>query len=192
MRRVLVVVLQWLILSTSLAASVACASDDMWKRLDAGGRVILMRHAVTTSGVGDPPGMRLDDCATQRNLTEQGRAHARAKGRADRARRIDPERVLASPWCRCIETAQLAFGRSQTENALSNLFGRPENRERQVEALRTLVASHAGPGNAVLVTHGSTIFALTGVSPDTGEMVILAPRPGGKFIVEGRLTVQER
>jgi broad specificity phosphatase PhoE len=196
MRRVLVVVLQWLILSTTFAASIApsiaSASDDLWKRLEAGGRVILMRHAVTTSGVGDPPGMRLDDCATQRNLTDQGRSHARAIGAVFRARRIDADRVLSSPWCRCIETAQLAFGRAQTEAALSNLFGRPENRERQVEALRTLVASHAGPGNAVLVTHGSTILALAGVSPDTGEMVVLAPQRGGKFTVEGRLTVQER
>jgi len=192
MRRLFNVVLGLLIGSTLLASSNGFASDDEWKRLEAGGRVILLRHTVTTSGVGDPPGMRLGDCATQRNLTEQGRAHARAIGAAFRSRGLKPERVLSSPWCRCIETAQLAFGGSQPETALSNLFGRSENRERQVEALRVLVAAHAGSGNLVLVTHGSTIVALTGVSPDFGEMVVVAPRPGGKFVVEGRFTVPER
>jgi phosphohistidine phosphatase SixA len=192
MRLAFLVALRLMLASTLLASSVACANDEMWKRIDAGGRVILLRHAVTTPGVGDPPGMRLDDCSTQRNLTAEGRAHARAIGAAFHARRVNPERVLSSPWCRCLETAQLAFGGSRPETSLSNLFGRSENMERQVEALRTLVAAHAGPGNLVLVTHGSTIVALTGVSPDFGEMVVVAPRPGGKFVVEGRLGVPER
>jgi broad specificity phosphatase PhoE len=192
MRRFLVVVLRSMVFSTLLAASIGHASDEAWRRIDAGGRVILMRHAVTTPGVGDPSGMRLDDCATQRNLTDQGRAHARAIGAAFRSRSLKPERVLSSPWCRCIETAQLAFGGSQTEAALSNLFGRSENRDRQVEALRAVIAAHRSSGNLVLVTHGSTIVALTGVSPDFGELVVVAPQPGGKFVVEGRLTVPER
>jgi len=191
MRRLIVAVSNIVFACSLLAATAACASDDMWKRIEAGGRVVLMRHALTTPGVGDPAGMRLDDCTTQRNLSEQGRAHARAIGAAFRTRGIKPERVLASPWCRCIETAQLAFGGSMPEPSLSNLFGRPENRERQVKALRTLVAAHKGPGTLVLVTHGSTIVALTGVSPDTGEMVVVAPN-SGKLVVEGRLAVPER
>jgi len=191
MRRLIVAVSNIVFACSLIAATAACASDDMWKRIEAGGRVVLMRHALTTPGVGDPAGMRLDDCTTQRNLSEQGRAHARAIGAAFRTRGIKPERVLASPWCRCIETAQLAFGGSMPEPSLSNLFGRPENRERQVKALRTLVAAHKGPGTLVLVTHGSTIVALTGVSPDTGEMVVVAPN-SGKLVVEGRLAVPER
>ena len=84
------------------------------------------------------------------------------------------DRVLSSPWCRCLETARVAFGKAEVAEALSNLFGRPENRERQVRELRALVEKHAAKGNLVLVTHGSTIAALTGVNPATGEMVILA------------------
>ena len=73
--------------------------------------------------------MRLDDCATQRNLTDEGRRHAQAIGEAFRSRRIDVDRVLSSPWCRCLETARLAFGRAaDVSQPLSNLFGRPENR----------------------------------------------------------------
>lgn len=172
------------------AAPTALAADDVWKALERGGRVVLMRHAITTSGVGDPPGMRLDDCATQRNLTDEGRAHARAIGAAFRERRIDVDRVLSSPWCRCIETAQLAFQRKPAvSEPLSNLFGRPENAARQVEGLRALIAGHTGKGNLVLVTHGSTIVALTGVSPATGEMVVVTKQADRGFAVVGRLSV---
>src|SRR5688572_20460410 len=153
MRRLFNVVPGLLIGATLLASSSGLASDDAWKRLEAGGRGVLVRHTITTAVVGDPPGMGLDDCATQRNLTDQGRAHARAIGAAFRSRSLKPERVLSSPWCRCIETAQLAFGGSQTEAALSNLFGRSENRDRQVEALRAVIAAHRSSGNLVLITH---------------------------------------
>ena len=63
-------------LFASLAAAEAAATDEaLWALLGSGGRVVLVRHAVTTPGAGDPPGMRLDDCRTQRNLTDQGRRH---------------------------------------------------------------------------------------------------------------------
>jgi broad specificity phosphatase PhoE len=151
-----------------------------------------MRHTVTTPGAGDPPGMRLDDCSTQRNLTDEGRRHARRIGEEFRSRAVPVEGVLSSPWCRCLETARLAFGKAETFEPLSNLFGRPENRERQVRELRTIAAATRGPANLVLVSHGSTILALTGVGPATGEMVIVTPQGGGRFTVAGRLAVEER
>ena len=157
-----------------LLSASARADEEIWQRLKQGAHVVLIRHAVTTPGAGDPPGMRLEDCSTQRNLTEEGRAHARRIGEEWRKRAIPIERLLSSPWCRCLETAKLAFGEAKVAEALSNLFGRPENRERQVRELRALVDKHAGKGNLVLVTHGSTIAALTGVNPATGEMVILS------------------
>jgi broad specificity phosphatase PhoE len=169
-----------------LAPSLAAADGQLWSLLKAGGQVVLIRHTVTTPGAGDPPGMRLDECSTQRNLTDAGRAHARRIGEAFRSRGIPVERVLSSPWCRCLETAELAFGKAERSNALSNLFGRPENREKQVKQLQSLIASRPSRGNLVLVTHGSTIYALTGVSPVTGEMVVLS---GQK--VTGRLSVPE-
>jgi broad specificity phosphatase PhoE len=133
--------------------------------------------------------MRLDDCGTQRNLTDAGRAHARRLGETMRARGIAITRVLSSPWCRCLETARLAFGRAETWAPLSNLFGRPEHRAEQVRQMQTLVGERPTGGNLVLVTHGSTIAALTGVNPGMGEMVVVAPQGGGHFTVAGRLTV---
>ena len=98
-----------------------------------------MRHAVTTPGVGDPPGFRLDDCSTQRNLTDDGRRDAQRVGAEFRARGVVVENVLSSPWCRCVETANLAFGRADISTALSNLFTHPENRDRQVREMRELI-----------------------------------------------------
>jgi phosphohistidine phosphatase SixA len=180
---------------TILAAlpGAALANDALWKLLKAGGHVVLMRHAVTTPGVGDPPGMRLDECATQRNLTEDGRRHARQIGEAFQARGIPVDRVLSSPWCRCIETAKLAFGgEPKIEASLGNLFGRPENSAHQLRAMSALVGERRGGGTLVLVSHGSTISALTGVSLDTGEMVVVTPEGGGRFTVAGRLAVSDR
>jgi broad specificity phosphatase PhoE len=166
----------------------APASEQAWALLKAGGQVVLLRHAITTPGVGDPPGMRLDDCVTQRNLTEEGRRHARQIGEAFRTHGIVVERVLTSPWCRCIETARLAFGAHEVWEPLANLYGRPEQRPRQVREMQRLVGERPRHGNLVLVSHGSTISALTGVSVDTAEMVIVTPNGAGQFAVGGRLT----
>lgn len=177
----------------AFVAAPSCANGEPWKLLEAGGQVVLMRHAITTPGSGDPPGMRLDDCSTQRNLSDDGRRDARVVGDAIRARRIAVDRVLTSPWCRCIETARLAFGDGAgISRALDNLFGRPENRAQQVEALRTLASDWRGRGNLVLVSHGSTILALTGISLGTAEMVIVTPQASGKFTVAGRLSAHVR
>jgi phosphohistidine phosphatase SixA len=183
-RAVLVVALALL-----AAAAPAGADERVWTLVKTGGQAIFIRHAITTPGVGDPPNMRLTDCSTQRNLTDAGRAHARRVGEAFRARAIVVDRVLSSPWCRCQETARLAFGPPETWAPLGNLFGRPENRAAQVEELQRLAGERRGGGNVVLVTHGSTISALTGINPATAEMVVVTPQGGGRFTVAGRLTV---
>jgi broad specificity phosphatase PhoE len=172
-----------------VAARPAAAAGDerLWSLLKGGGQVILVRHAITTPGVGDPAGMRLDDCNTQRNLTEEGRRHARQIGEAFRQRGVAVERVLTSPWCRCVETARLAFGAGEVWAPLSNLYGRADNHERQVKEMQTLVGQPR-TGNLVLVSHGSTVSALTGVSLATGEMVVVTPRGAGRFDVVGRLS----
>jgi broad specificity phosphatase PhoE len=173
------------------AAGRSDAADDqaVWTLLKGGGQVVFVRHAITTPGVGDPPGMRLEECSTQRNLTDAGRAHARRVGEAFRARKIPVDRVMSSPWCRCLETARLAFGPPEVWTALSNLFDRPQNRTEQVAQMRAFVSGVRRSGNVVLVSHGSTISALTGINPDTAEMVVLTPQGSGRFTVVGRLAV---
>lgn len=179
-----------LLFCAALAAGAVRADEALWRLLQAGGQVVLVRHAVTEPGVGDPPGFRLEDCRTQRNLSAEGRREARQLGEALRARKVPVEQVLSSPWCRCIETARLAFGTAPaTQPALSNLFGRHDREAAQVAELRKFVRRPAGGGNLFLVTHGSTTLALAGVSPGTAEMVVLTPEEGG-FRVAGRLAAR--
>lgn len=170
----------------------AAAAVDGWELLKQPGHVVFMRHsdAPGSGGYGDPPGYRLDDCATQRNLSEEGRAHARRTGEAFRRQGIVFDRVLTSPWCRCKETAELAIGRAaEVYVPLSNLVGRSEQREPQVKALKSYLAGLDGKTRVLLVTHGIVINALTGIQPASGEMVIVKPGPGGEPKVAGRLQV---
>jgi phosphohistidine phosphatase SixA len=170
-----------------LAPSPARADDALWELLRGGGQVVMMRHAVTTPGVGDPPGFRLDDCATQRNLTDEGRADARRVGAAFRARGILIGRVLSSPWCRCVETARLAFGGSEVWTPLSNLFDNRSREPEQMRALREVAGRRPTGGNLLLITHGSVVLPLTGIQPAPAELVVLTPDNGGRFRVAGRL-----
>jgi broad specificity phosphatase PhoE len=169
------------------APSIAAADEALWELLRGGGQVVLIRHAVTTPGTGDPPGFRLDDCATQRNLTDAGREDARRLGTAFRVRGIPVGRVLSSPWCRCLETAQLAFGRAEPLPALSNLFGNRAREPEQVRELREIAGRRPDGGNLVLVTHGSVVLPLTGIQPAPAELVVLTPEGEGRFRVAGRL-----
>ena len=172
-------------------APLAQADEALWALLQQGGHVVLLRHALTDPGVGDPPGFRLDACATQRNLSEPGRSEARRLGEALRERRVPVARLLSSPWCRCLDTARLVFAReAEVEPALGNLFGRADREAGQVAALRALVGRPVAGGNVFMVTHGSTAYALTEVSPAPAEMVIVEPRPGGAFRLAGRLALR--
>jgi broad specificity phosphatase PhoE len=181
----------------------AGADEAMWALLKGGGHVVLIRHAQTGPGAGDPPGMRLEDCSTQRNLSDQGREDAIALGQEFRKRGVAVAELLSSPWCRCRETARLAFRRdAEVHKALSNLYGRAEHAGRQVAQLKVLIArgirngnrngGESRRGNLVLLTHGSTIHALTGVSPASGEMVVLSPQTDGGFRVAGRIDLPRR
>lgn len=172
---------------SALWAGASAGDEALWARLKAGGHVVLVRHALTTPGVGDPEGFRLGECGTQRNLSEEGRSEAARLGALLRERGVPVGRVYSSPWCRCLETARIALGREpDVQPSLGNLFGRPELEARQIAALRPLAARRPESGNTFMFSHGSTIHALTGISPATAEMVVLAPRAGG-FSVAGRL-----
>lgn len=171
-----------------LLPGIAHADEALWELLRAGGQVLVIRHASTEPGVGDPPGFALEDCSTQRNLSEEGRAEARRLGELLRREKVPVERVVSSLWCRCVDTARLAFGRvDERWAALNNLFGRAANSAAQVGAMRPRIAAYRGQGNLVLVTHGSTTLALAGVSPQQGEIVVLTPGGPEGFRVAGRL-----
>ena len=178
-----------LALLAAFAAFPAGANDDLWDLLRAGGQVVVIRHPATDPGVGDPQSFRLEDCTTQRNLSEEGKEHAKRIGEAFRLHHVPVERVLTSPWCRCVETAGLAFGAAEISPPLSNLFGRSAARNKAVEELTALVAEPRSGSNLVLVTHGSTILALTRIPVNMGEIMVLTPQGHGRFALAGRFSV---
>ena len=178
------------ILSASLAItwfSPARAAGEVWDALRGGGKVVVIRHTSTEPGLGDPPGFRLDDCTTQRNLSEAGRAEARRIGAAFVRRAIPVARVLSSRWCRCVETARLAFGRVEPWAPLDSFFDDRSREPQQTRAVRALIAEPFTGGNLILVTHQVNITALTGIAPAMGEIIVLSPEPPGNFKIVGRL-----
>ena len=137
-----------------------------------------MRHASTGPGLGDPPGLRLDDCSTQRNLSEEGRAEARRTGARLAAGKVPIARVYTSPWCRCRETAMLAFGKAEDWEPLSSLFDFPERDAQYTGRVKKRIGSYSSRkpgGNVVMVTHNVNIAALTRLSVATGEIVVVRP-----------------
>ncbi len=148
--------------------------------------MVLIRHAVTVPGIGDPPGMRLGDCSTQRDLSEEGRAQSRRFGQWFRNAGLTPARVRSSQWCRCLNTAKEAFseknfGKPLTIEpwiALNSFFQGHGNRNAQLEeAMREAqsIAMRRSYGQfEVWVTHQVNISALANHSPGMGEMIVAA------------------
>jgi phosphohistidine phosphatase SixA len=173
-----------------VAAGLAGQEPDepkLWDALRQGGHVVLMRHAIAPGG-GDPPGFRLEDCATQRNLSESGRQQARLAGEALRSRNIPVRRVLTSQWCRCRETAELlGLGPVEEYPVLNSFFSDRSTAQAQTEALRRFVSESPGESNVVLVTHQVNITELTGAWPASGELVVVRPDGRGGFLLVGRL-----
>lgn len=161
-------------LALGLVVARPALADELWDRLRAGGLVLLMRHAQTVPGTGDPPGFRLGDCSTQRNLGEPGRAQARAIGARLRAERVPVGAVRTSAWCRCRETAELLeLGPVEHLQPLDSFFEDRSQRERQREGIIAFIEAWRGPGNAVLVTHQVNVTAVADVFPRSGEIVVV-------------------
>lgn len=149
-----------------------------------GNCVVLIRHAQTVSGIGDPPGMRLDDCSTQRDLSPQGYAQARKFGQWFLKHQLRPTAVKSSQWCRCLNTARAAFDRKNfgTELpvepwiALNSFFQGQGDRDQQLaqvmSAARALALRRSAGQFEVWVSHQVVISSLTDHYLGMGEMIV--------------------
>jgi phosphohistidine phosphatase SixA len=168
----------------------AFADEALLKKLKEGGYVLLLRHAATEAGIGDPPNFFIGDCKTQRNLSDAGREEARRIGRKLKWHAIIVSEVRASQWCRTLETAELAFGHPPVPwEALNSLYKDPDRDAERTRAVASLIGTVRPPQNLALVTHNFNIRALTGISPATAEIIVVRSE-GGKVVVAGRLPVQ--
>lgn len=155
----------WNVRSAALGETVTPALHALAKQ----GGVLLIRHASTEAGLGDPPGFALGQCSTQRNLSTIGQAEARAMGAWFHQRGLQAQTVLSSQWCRCQDTARLAFGLYQDWPALNSTFGGQGQHERQMHMLRERVRLLPAGTLEVWVTHQVIMTGLTGAYPATAE-----------------------
>ena len=176
--------LQWFtatgVLSMSGAPAMAAGDDALIARLRGGGHIILMRHAATVPGIGDPAGFALGQCATQRNLSDAGREDALRTGAAFKRLGIPVGEVLSSRWCRCLDTARLAFGRAVPAPMLDSMFNdEAAQRDAKLRQVAAWLKTPPGADNVVLVTHDVNIQALAQRAVRQGEMVVATRRADG-------------
>lgn len=177
-------------LATLAAPIAAWASVDGWDAMRRPGAIALMRHAYAP-GTGDPGNFRLDDCSTQRNLNDEGRAQARRIGEAFRSQGIEVDRVLTSQWCRSSETAELLdLGTPEPLPSLNSFFDARQRRSEQTEATLAFLRSQPEDRRMVLVTHQVNITALTGRGTASGEFVVIDLTQDGAFEVLGEILIR--
>jgi phosphohistidine phosphatase SixA len=164
----------FIIIFISLTTSIkADLNKNLIKQLEDGGKLIFIRHAYAP-GNGDPNNFNLDDCSTQRNLNSIGRKQAKDLGEFFRENKIKIYKVLTSEWCRCKETADIAFN-SYSTNSFLNSFYSPKyakNKEKQVKALNNYVKKFKSDKNLIFVTHYVLISEVLNYGPSSGEIVV--------------------
>ncbi len=164
----------------------AQADDAVWEDVSSG-TVVLFRHA-NAPGMGDPGNFKLGDCSTQRNLDNAGREQARKIGERFRERQIKVSAALTSEWCRCRETADLAFPGQSVDAPVFNSFfaDRSRSREQTADAIELLEKMQTASGAVVVVTHQVNITALARVFPLSGEGIVVRVQDGTVEVL-GRL-----
>lgn len=171
-----------------LVAASAGATEAGWALLRTGGQVVLINHA-HAPGSGDPANFDVENCATQRNLSDRGRQQARRMGALFFAKAAPIEHVLTSRYCRARDTANLAFGESTLEEYPALDYAEPgsEAEKEQTQAVLERIRNYSGAGNLIMVTHRPNIEALTGITPRDGEAIILS-RGGDTLKAAARIT----
>ena len=141
--------------------------------LKSGGNLIFIRHAYAPGG-GDPDNFDINDCSTQRNLNDSGREQSKKIGKFFVKNNIPISLVISSKWCRCKETAQIAFKNFETKNFLNSFYSEKfsKNKKSQMKNLKKYIDNWNENENLVLVTHYVVISEALGYAPSSGEIVI--------------------
>ena len=148
-------------------------NQNIISELKKGGKIIFIRHAYAPGG-GDPNNFDINDCDTQRNLNDEGRLQSKKIGDFFKNNKISIEKVYSSEWCRCKETAFIAFRSFETKNFLNSFFSErfAENRENQVENFNKFINNWNGKGNLIFVTHYVVISEILNYAPSSGEIIV--------------------
>jgi phosphohistidine phosphatase SixA len=151
----------------------ADSNKNLINQLEKGGKLIFIRHAYAP-GNGDPNNFNLNDCSTQRNLSNIGRKQAQYIGKFFRENKIKIDKVLSSEWCRCKETAKIAFDDYSTNSFLNSFYSSKyaKNKDKQIKELNNYIKKYKSNENLILVTHYVLISEVLNYGPSSGEIVV--------------------
>ena len=157
-------------LSTPIKADL---EKKLLNQLEDGEKLIFIRHAYAP-GNGDPNNFNLNDCSTQRNLNKEGREQAKYIGEFFKKNNIEIDKVLSSEWCRCKETAKIAFKNFSTNNFLNSFYSSKyaKNKDKQIEALNDYIKKFQSDKNLILITHYVLISEVLNYASSSGEIVV--------------------
>ena len=149
------------------------ADENIVEILKKGGNIIFIRHAIAP-GNGDPQNFDISNCSTQRNLSKDGELQALKIGKFFKENNIKLTKVLSSEWCRCKDTAKIAFGNYETKNFLNSFYDErfSENKDKQILDFQKFIRNWNKTGNLVLVTHYVVISEILDLTTSSGEIVI--------------------
>ena len=147
--------------------------QNLINELKQGGKLIFIRHAYAPGG-GDPSNFDINDCNTQRNLSDQGREQANKIGSFFKSNNILIDKVYSSEWCRCKETALIAFNEFETNFFLNSFFSSKfaQNKNLQMKKLKRFIKNWDRKKNIVFVTHYVVISEILNYASSSGEIVI--------------------
>lgn len=170
------------------AAAPTLAGGALVAALKRGGYVLYLRHTSTDFGQNDEGMTSFEDCAKQRNLTDKGRAEARTIGAAIARLQVPVGDVLASPYCRTLETARLVFGRATPSMDVRGGPTTPPDAERYASLRKLLSAPVARSANVAIVGHGNPFYAVTGPPYlAEGEIAVVEPRGADGFRIVAKV-----
>ena len=174
-----------LVLFLFLLNKTTFANENIVEILKKGGNIIFIRHAIAP-GNGDPQNFDISNCSTQRNLSKDGELQALKIGKFFKENDIKLTKVLSSEWCRCKDTAKIAFGNYETKNFLNSFYDEKfaANEDKQIKNLKKFIKKWKGDKNLVLVTHYVVINSILGVGSGSGEIVVADKN----LILQGRIS----
>ena len=149
------------------------SSENVVKFLKEGKKIVFIRHALAP-GNGDPNNFDIKDCSTQRNLNDEGRAQSKRIRNFFEKNNIKIDKVLSSEWCRCKDTAKIAFGKFETFSALNSFYETrfSKNKSKQMKDLREYISKWESDSNLIIVTHYVVILDILDRGTSSGEMII--------------------
>ena len=163
-----------LILFISINSPIKAESNQsLINELKKGGKLIFTRHAYAPGG-GDPDNFDINDCNTQRNLNNLGRKQAKNIGNFFKDNNIKIENIYSSEWCRCKETALIAFNKFENKNFLNSFFSSEfaQNKDAQMNNLKEFIKNNKSKQNLVFVTHYVVISESLNYLSSSGEIVV--------------------